>query len=338
MKRINLIHVFIAAMLLLIMVALIAFLYYGGDNADNMTARAISDASGGDVYNVLLLGRDDVAGLCDSVMLVSVNTGSGDINVMQIPRDTYFNVSSNSYKKINGALNALGSAEELSRELGDALGTKIHYYLCVGTETVKRIVDAVSGIEIDIPHDMDYEDPAQGLSIHLRAGKQTLNGREAIGFLRYRSGYISGDIGRLDAQKLFLNALVNKLGENRDISRYYELFNTLKAYAQTNIREQDILSIGLKCSKTKNGKVYYLTAPGEAVQTETSGAWYYVLSKDALAEIVSTRFASAKDKKDFDRNNKFVDKRVKPFYDIYNKRYSYRVYTADDIANNININ
>ena len=81
-------------------------------------------------------------------------------------------------------------------------------------------MDNLSGIEIDLPYDMDYEDSSQNLSIHLKAGKQTLGGKEALGFLRYRSGYVTGDLGRIDAQKLFLNAFINRLGTITNPFRY----------------------------------------------------------------------------------------------------------------------
>ena len=334
MKRFSLIRAAIVAFILLFMMMVIAFMFTGKGNSESISARAISSSEAGEIYNVLLLGKDDAAGLCDSIMLVSINTKSNDMNLLQIPRDTYFNISDSSYKKINGALRALGSAEKFAKSLEDALGIKIHYYLSIGTEAVKKIIDAVGGVELNIPYDMDYDDPYQGLSIHLSSGVHHLSGEEALGFLRYRSGYVSGDIGRLDAQKLFLNALVDKLAKMKDVTAYFTLFKTVRSLCETNIKEQDIITIGLKCSNNKDGKAYYVTAPGEAVQSEDSGAWYYILSREATAELLASRFAPTNDKKDFDSANKFVDKRVKSFYDIYNKRCPYTIYTADDIKNN----
>ena len=88
--------------------------------------------------------------------------------------------------------------------------------------------------------------------------------------------------------------------------------------------------------KAKGGTVSYVTSPGEAIQSEESGAWYYILSKSSMTEILRSRFYGVEN---FDEQTKFVDKDKKSFYDIYNKNCEVRIYTADDIENNkININ
>ena len=296
----------------------------------------INITSDDSIYNFLLLGRDTAAGLCDVVILGTVNTNNGNISFMQIPRDTYFNCSESSYKKINGAYNSLGSAAMVSSSLSSALGTKIDYYVCLSLDAIEKMVDAVNGIEIDVPMNMNYTDSEQNLTINLKAGKQTLDGKNAVKFLRDRSGYITGDLGRIDAQKLFLNAFAKRIA---DISNPFALYNVFKVIcenSETNIKVNDLISIAFKCIQAKSGRVSYLTAPGEAIQSEKSGAWFYILSYPSMSELLKSRF----DSKDvFDKNNKFVDKNAKAFLDIYNKTCDIKIYTADDIEKNkININ
>ena len=213
------------------------------------------------------------------------------------------------------------------------------YYFELKLSTLKKIVDAISGVEIDIPMDMDYDDPAQNLSIHLKRGKNVLSGEDAIKFIRFRSGYVTGDIGRLDAQKLFLNAFIKRLGEQKNPITLFNIFRLVCSEGKTNISEQELISLATKSSSNKEGgNTYYITAPGEAVQSEQSGAWYYVLSKPSMQEIMCNYFGVSKEKS-FDIDYKFVDKRVKSFYDIYEKRCEYKIYGADDLENNqININ
>lgn len=329
---------FTVGVVLLVMTALIGLLFVNGNVNDEGAANAITRGNEQTVYNMLLLGKDSAAGLCDVMILVSIDTGSGNVAIIQIPRDTYFNYTDGSYKKINGAPSALGS-EQFASKLGNALGTKIDYYLCVDYDVVEQMVDMLSGVEIDVPMDMSYSDPAQNLTINLGAGKQMLNGRECIQFLRYRSGYVTGDLGRIDAQKLFLNAFVKRMCEKKNPSVFINLYNIIKNKGSTNIREQDLIMIGLKCAKTKGGEVSYLTAPGEAIQSSQSGAWYYVLSKESMVEILSKHLGMPDARENFDKEEKFVDKNIKSFYDIYNKRCEYKIYSADDIENNeININ
>ena len=323
--------------ILVVMVSIIsiAFLH---ENNKSIKARAANNVSGNDHYNIIFLGRDAAANLSDVLMLVSLDMTSGDVNIMQIPRDAYFNIGSERGSRINTAPRQLG-VDKFASALGEAMGINIDFYISLDLDTVKEMVDLVSGIEIDIPMDMEYNDPAQGLSINLKKGKRVLNGEEALSFLRFRSGYLTGDLGRLDAQKLFLNALGKRVGEIKNPIVVYNLFKLISSKGITNIGEQEIISLGIKCAKLKGGQAYYLTAPGEAIQSEQSGAWYYILSKPSLEEILKARFGATKQEKSFDKDNKFVDKRVKSFYDIYNKRYDYKIYSAKEIENSeININ
>lgn len=331
MKNRDIIAIMIVSLVVLLsLVALFTFFFYG--NAENdINVKMINTANLNDVYNILLLGKDQAAGLCDVIILTSIDMQKGEVNVMQIPRDTYFNYGNGEHNKINGAPCVLG-AEQFVKEISNALGVRIDYYLCLDLNTLEKMVDMISGIEIDIPVDMDYEDPAQGLSIHLKAGKNTLNGKQALGFLRYRAGYATGDIGRLDAQKLFLNAFSKKVSEQNNPRLCLELFKLIMKNSETNIKEKDILSLAMKMSGKKDMKAFYMTACGEAVRSEKSGAWYYILSSASMSELLSTRFCA--DAKKFDQDNKFVDKRIKSFYDIYKKHCEYKIYSAEEIDNN----
>ena len=320
----------VSFVVLLILVALFTFFFYG-DTEESMNVRMINTTNTKDAYNILLLGKDQAAGLCDVIILTSIDMQKGEVNVMQIPRDTYFNYGNGEHNKINGAPCVLG-AEQFVKEISNALGVPIDYYLCLDLKTLEQMVDMVSGIEIDIPADMDYEDPAQGLSIHLNAGKNTLDGKQALGFLRYRAGYTTGDIGRLDAQKLFLNAFSKKVSEQNNPRLCIDLFKLIMKNSETNIREKDVLSLAMKMSGKKDMKAFYMTACGEAVRSEKSGAWYYILSRSSMSEMLSTRFLADAEK--FDQDNKFVDKRIKSFYDIYKKRCEYKIYSAEEIDNN----
>ena len=330
-------RILIVAFVLTFMVALIIALFCHQNyvyNDPDVAVRGREQSR----YNFLVLGRDSSANLCDVIILASIDFEGKEINVMQIPRDTYFDIDG-SHKKINGLQNVLNSADAAAKALGEAMSINIDYYLSLDLDTLARTVDSLSGIEVDVPFDMSYEDKSQNLTIDIKAGKQTLDGKSAVQFLRYRSGYITGDLGRINAQKLFLNALFKKMGEIGNPFTLYKTCSLLLNSADTNIKEQDVLSMGLKYNKLKGASVKYMTAPGEAVQDAESGAWYYVLSKEASADILSKCFGLRVEKTDFDKNNKFVDKDDKSFYDIYNKYCEVRIYSADDVENNeVNIN
>lgn len=281
-------------------------------------------------YTVLVLGRDMAASLCDVMMLASIDLGSGDVTLLQIPRDTYFNCSAGDHKRINAAAATLGGASELKRELSDAMGIEIDNYFSFDMDTVARIVDLMSGVELEVPVDMDHEDPASGLSIHLGAGHKRLNGAEAVQFLRYRSGYIEGDLGRMDAQKLFLNAFIKRMGALRDPIALINIFKTVCSRADTDISERELISLGLGLAHLSDGEVSFMSAPGKAIRSDESGAWYYVLSRSGMQRALAVGFGISENTI-FDKNEKFVDKERRSFYDIYDSWCEPRVYRTQDI-------
>ena len=331
MKNINLIKVMLIAFALLGVIIVIAAI---STLSDGESADTVKSAEERGVINVLVLGNDSEAKLSDVIMLVSFNMASGDSCVMQIPRDTYLNYTTSSYKKINGAPRELG-AEGFCSFLSEAIGVEIDYYISLTLDAVAQMVDTLGGIEVDVPCDMDYEDPDQRLSIHIKAGMQRLDGASAVKFLRYRSGYVTGDLGRVNAQKLFMSAFAKRLGENKNPLKAYKMFKLFLQSCETNITEQDVYNIAGASSKGADGEHYYVTAPGEAIQSEQSGAWYYVLSASAMSELLESHFAPDNAQIVFDKDNKFVDKRVKSFYDIYKSHCEYKIYSDEDIENNI---
>ena len=160
---------FTVGTVLLIMTALIGFLFIRGSAEYDNSANTVKSSNEQSIYNILLLGRDSAAGLSDVMIIVSIDTESGNTFVLQIPRDTYFNYTEDSYKKINGAPASQGISA-FANALGSALGIKIDFYLSIDYDALTQMVDALSGVEIEIPMDMSYEDPYQNLSIKFKAG------------------------------------------------------------------------------------------------------------------------------------------------------------------------
>lgn len=293
--------------------------------------RSVESATVGEgrrAYTFLITGRDRVADLADVIMLAVFDTDAHKIRIVQIPRDTYFNYTDRDYKKINGALSACGGAAGFSCRVGEALGVPVDFYVSIDLDAFVEIVDLIGGVEINVPRDMEYTDPYQNLTVRLSKGRQTLDGERAMQFVRFRSGYIRGDISRMDAQKIFVAALAKKLSETKNPVTLCNIFKTFSGRAKTNLSEKDYLYFAYHFLQCEREDISFVTAPGEDVQSEASGAWYYILSRDAMTELLQKELGFVSD---FDKRSKFVDKSVKSFYDIYNKYCSYRMYRADEL-------
>ncbi|MBQ8850156.1 MAG: LCP family protein [Clostridia bacterium] len=279
--------------------------------------------------NILVAGCDRASGLTDVIMLVSVDTKNNTASVMQIPRDTYAAYTENSYKKLNGAYGALG-AKGLCELLSDSLGVDIDSYLVLSPDALRDAVDAIGGVEITLESPMYYSDPEQGLYISLRAGKQTLDGKTAEQFIRYRSGYVDGDLGRIDAQKVFLCGLIESARKNADALTVARVIAALLGKTDTNVTPADGAALAETLLKIENENVFFMTAPGEAVVAEESGASYYSLSGKAMEEALAKYFGAGAGS--FDRERLFLNKRYDSFRRIYEGYSPYEVYTAKNIA------
>lgn len=165
--------------------------------------------------DVVILGTDEAGGNTDVISVLRVAGGSTEI--LQIPRDTYIDSPRFGPLKIN-ALYAVGGADAVEEELSRQLGRPIHHHVVVNLGAIRRLADGLGGIEVDVPKRMVYDDFSQGLHINLQPGLQTLQGKNLEGFLRFRHDE-TGDLGRLDRQRLAIRAVFNKLARPEQLVR-----------------------------------------------------------------------------------------------------------------------
>ena len=168
------------------------------------------------VYTFLLVGQDTGGGgNTDTMLLVTFDSVNKEVHGMSLPRDTMINSShSGAGHRLNAVYNYnKGSDPDTQLEVGKLTGIIPDFYVVVQWEAVGELVEAIGGVEFDVPFDMDYDDPAQDLHIHLKAGQQTLSGEDAMGLIRWRHNndysvqYPNGDLGRVQTQQAFLKAV-----------------------------------------------------------------------------------------------------------------------------------
>ena len=282
--------------------------------------------------NVLMLGSDEASGLYDMIMLVSYNITKQSVSVVQIPRDTYLEYTSGDYKKINGAVAALGGEKQFCEFLSDAMCISIDNYFSIDLDAMGEIVDVLGGIEVDVPFDMNYDDPAQGLTICLKKGRTVLDGDMARQFVRYRSGYTEGDVGRIDAQKIFLAALVNKLKGDTSFFELTEVIGSVIDDVKTDMSISNIISLARQAFSIQAEKVRFVTLAGEGTVASKSGASYYVISRPSAIRIVNEFLGARASEDNFDKGRLFLNERYDSFEDIYYREIDFRVYDANSLV------
>ncbi len=268
------------------------------------------------VTRILLLGCDRASGLADSILVVSINEGERRVSILQIPRDTYAEYTDRDYKKINGALSAFGEGG-IKDFFSSALGVPIHHFAIVKLDLFCKMVDAVGGVDVDVPQKMEYHDPAQDLHISLEAGKQHLDGRTAEHFVRYRAGYVNADLGRLDAQKLFLRAFAQRCRELKPAD-YFRLAGASLTGLQTDIGIGEAIRLGTVLRECDPDEVPMQTLAGQAVRGN-SGAWYYILNREGACRQVNelTYPTDPIDLSDFDVDGLFDRVQNPQFHNVY---------------------
>ena len=220
------------------------------------------DSSGSGKINVLVVGVDKDGTRSDVNMLFSLDPKEKTVNLMSIPRDTRVEFKKGSHGKINACIGKQNGEELLIETVKDLTGMPIHNFCKVNFEGLRNIIDILGGVEFDVPMDMDYDDPAQDLHIHLKKGKQTLNGADAEGLLRFRKGYATGDLGRIDMQQAFLKELINQKLSPKYIFKAVPVVKEISKNVETDMSVMYMLKYAWKFRDSDKVEFNSYTLPG----------------------------------------------------------------------------
>ena len=221
----------------------------------------------GGFYTILLSGLDDDNGGSDTNILMAVDTVNGYVYGASIPRDSKAIIGGKAHK-INYAYNK-GGTELLASTVSEQLGIPVDYTVCVNLQGFTALVDAIGGVDFEVPINMDYDDPIQGLSIHFKKGMQHLSGADALRVVRFRhnndgTGYGSEDLGRMQTQQKFLKAVAKKMLSFENLisnpRKYAEIFGQ---YVDTDLSVTDLAWFGMQVLGMGVDKIDFSTLPNE---------------------------------------------------------------------------
>jgi LCP family protein required for cell wall assembly len=287
----------------------------------------------------LLVGIDDVADNTDVICAVSYDESDNTIRVLQIPRDTYFDFGF-SQRKINqifstktaSGMDKTKALAETTSEIAKALGVEFDGFAGIGTLAFRNIIDAIGGVDIDLPYDINISSSEDDVTL-LKKGINHLDGTLAEKFVRYRQGYIMGDLSRVDAQKLFISAVISKVKNDISFTKLIEIASIYHRDVVSDIRLNSGLEI-LSAMMSRGGtSIYYATMPGEPALSENNLS-FYVLNRKSSAEIVK-KYLFAENEFDFER--RFVRSDNIAFLNIYNDEDFVAREFCDEDLENINI-
>jgi LCP family protein required for cell wall assembly len=235
--------------------------------------------------DALHVGSDSGTLNSDSIMLLHM--GSGKPVLISIPRDSYVDIPGSGYNKLNAAL-GIGGPALLIKTVESVTGLNINHYMGIGFGGLVSVVNSVGGVQMCLKSSV--QDSYSG--VNLKAGCQNLNGDQALAFVRDRHSFATGDLQRIQDQRAFLKALLNK-GMSPGV--YLNPFKALP-FASTSASSMsvdkgtsllDLVQAAMALQNPVSGTVpisnpAYFTSAGEAVEWNRSEAlqMFNALQKD----------------------------------------------------------
>ncbi len=252
---------------------------------------SIFGCSSNPVRNIVVAGVDEGGYRTDLLMLCQINRYDGEVNILQIPRDTKVTNHRND-KKINSAY--YSGFECLSNEIAQITGIKPDDYVIIGFDGFIDVIDAIGGVRVDVPIRMNYTDPVQGLTIDLQPGLQRLNGERAHMFMRFRqnndgTGYRNGDMDRIEAQKMLYSAVAKKVISPVGILRAPFIFSAVKRNSDTNLNGAELFGV-LKDVAAVGNNINIYTLPGGG--RYIGGGSYFVHDQNGTKALIAENFVT----------------------------------------------
>ncbi len=241
------------------------------------------EAYQGDVVGILLCGIDYSGegvgtadgtndGLTDMIMYMQFDVANNQVNLFQIPRNTYVGTSitcedttGNTYSAWNGQINSIvrsnkdengvGSMAALADVIANNYKLPIDYYASIDMDALKELITRFGGIEVYIPETIYGE----GDSV-LEAGYRFLDADSAEFFLRERYSYSDGDLGRLNAQRYFYLGLYNRL-MTCSVAEIAKLMPVITYFVSTDCDFTTLVSLGVSFLKLDAADIMICQAP-----------------------------------------------------------------------------
>lgn len=283
-KKVNKTNVFLGLFFTLIVCLGLVFGYYGSqvmqfldvisvtdeeddDSVDSLEfARKLDDL---EPFSILILGLDADDGgdrRADTIIVATVNPQSNDIKMVSVPRDTLVTLANGNLEKINAAYPTGGAI--LTRSMvSDVLDIPIHFYASLDFEGLVELVDAVGGVTVDSELDFtegDYTN--KGETIHIREGKQTLGGAEALAYSRMRKQDPLGDFGRQARQQEIIIQTLDELASINTIANLSDILDAVGNHLTTNATTKQMFTIATNYSDAVKN-VEQLTIEGDSSRT-----------------------------------------------------------------------
>lgn len=230
------------------------------------------DQSQGEL-TILVAGVDEVDRVhrSDSILLVRIDLDHKRVKVMSVPRDSRVTIHGHGQQKINAAY-AFGGISLLRDTVVNLTGAPVNYSAVINYSAFPKLIDAVGGVELNVPKKMVYTDKAQKLYINFAPGPQHLNGEQSLKFVRFRHDAL-GDEGRMKRQQLFLQALLTQVQKPSVALNLPSAIASALDLVKTDIPSETAVQLASYLKDIRMENVELFTMPGKAAYIKGLSYW-----------------------------------------------------------------
>ena len=259
-------------------------------------------------FTILLMGIDSTDEVLsknaiangDTLILITFNPKTLNATMLSIPRDSYVPIACFSNRDENKITHASAYGNDcMMNTIENYFDVNIDYYAKINFKGLVKLVNAVGGVEVDVPKRLCTDDSSRANEICIEEGHQILDGEHALVFARNRKQLENGDFGRAEHQREIIIALMNKLKSTTDVKVFTQILDTISNSIDTNLTSNQILSfynIGkdiLKKRSTDTGDLIdiqqlYLQGDGQMIYDERAKMvlWDYIPNKNSKNDII----------------------------------------------------
>ncbi len=259
--------------------------------------------------NIVVMGcdvRKDDVGRSDTLFVVMLDKSKKNAALLSVPRDTRVKIREHGWDKINAAF-AYGGHKLTQETVQDFLGIRLNNYVVVDFQGFEGLVDAVGGVDINVEKRMYYYDPYANFEIDLRPGKQHLDGKKAMQYVRYRDE--EGDIGRIRRQQKFMMALYQQIASKNIIAKVPGVSKQIMSMIKTDLSLKEMVELGnvMREMVEKDGMKMAMV-PGEPKYIEGISYWIPDIPKmrQQMAEMQGVKITEK-----FNENTKKLEQEYK---------------------------
>lgn len=243
-----------------------------------------------DNVSILFVGIDDSekrsegqdSSRSDALMVATLNNEEKSIKLVSIPRDSYVYIPEVGYEDKITHAHAYGDTRASIETVEELLDIPIDYYVKMNFNAFIDTVDALGGVNVDVPYDHLELDENDQYTVELKEGRQLLDGREALALARTRK--LDNDIERGKRQQMILEAIIQKAASASSFTRYGDVIDAVGNNMKTDLTFDEMRSFFDYLTK---GRPQVETLTLEGYDDMTTGTYYWQLDQESLEETSS---------------------------------------------------